>query len=72
VKPDNVTIKKLTELESKDLIKKVNKTLQEAIDLKMHYEKKEVKDKHSEKEHKSIMQGLHKRISVLVTGNINV
>ena len=50
----------------------MNKTLKEAIHLKIYYEKEKVKNKHSEKEHKSIMEELHKTISELVSGNNNV
>jgi len=57
----------LIEKEAKVLIKKEKKTIQEAINLKKYYENEDVKDKHSEKEHRSIMEGLSKTISVLVT-----
>jgi hypothetical protein len=55
----------LTEKEANLLIKKENKTIQEAVDLKKYYKKDEVKNKLSESEQTEIMQDLHKTISAL-------
>jgi hypothetical protein len=59
----------LSEQEAIVLLKKENKTFQEAIDLKKYYEKEEVKAKLSFREHKKITEDLQKLISVLITAD---
>ena len=46
-------------------------TIEEAVDLKKYYEREDVKKKHSQKEHKSIMDDLHKTIFDMIIINNN-